>query len=316
MSDSKVNIQEPGTTPRALDVEQLSGTLLRERMQIAGALLAEVARVMNGAPVGTEYALVVRSIDQGQVADNTSVASATKLPTLPAKASANPNIWTDGASVPVQVDLSGNLYVKAPSDQTAQTIGAGQNSTITIALSGESVAMVQIVNWSVGVANFEGTLDGVTYQPIPAIVPSTGVIALTASANGIWFLPTGGLRNVRVRVTGNGASMDVYLRACSGTVAILQSAPLPAGTNIIGQVQQAGAPWSVSDAALEASAASIDSKTGTVADRPAAYSLLDRLYQIGLKLDKLVSFDAKDATLQKLVPKLGTPSGGTLLHRS
>lgn len=56
---------------------------------------------------------------------------------------------------------------------------------------------------------------------------------------------------------------------------------------------------------------------GSAADRPAAYTELDRLYQLGLKLDKA----ATEATMQKLLaaiakPPLPAPSRPTLLHRS
>ena len=42
-----------------LDAE-LVGLLLRFRVQLGGAALAEIVRVMNSAPVGTEYGAVVR----------------------------------------------------------------------------------------------------------------------------------------------------------------------------------------------------------------------------------------------------------------
>lgn len=48
------------------DVEELIGALgtlvIRQRLQVAGATLAEIARVMNASPVGNEYALVVRPV--------------------------------------------------------------------------------------------------------------------------------------------------------------------------------------------------------------------------------------------------------------
>jgi hypothetical protein len=58
----------PATVPGGLieDVEDLIGAgatpVIRQRLQVTGAVLAEVARIMNIDPTGTEYALVVRPI--------------------------------------------------------------------------------------------------------------------------------------------------------------------------------------------------------------------------------------------------------------
>jgi hypothetical protein len=58
----------PATIPGGLveDVEDLIGAggaaVIRQRLQITGAILAEIARVMNTDPAGTEYGLVVRPV--------------------------------------------------------------------------------------------------------------------------------------------------------------------------------------------------------------------------------------------------------------
>lgn len=63
MPDASITLN-PGTGGDTLDAEAV-GSLKRERMQLAGALLAEVARVQASSPAGTEYALVVRPIPSG-----------------------------------------------------------------------------------------------------------------------------------------------------------------------------------------------------------------------------------------------------------
>ena len=59
MSDSFVQLPPDGSGKK-LDSELLAGGNHRERLQIAGALLAEIARVINTDPAGTDYGLLVR----------------------------------------------------------------------------------------------------------------------------------------------------------------------------------------------------------------------------------------------------------------
>lgn len=69
MANSVINTQTVSTPPlTALDAELLAGAgpagqdIYRERIQVTGAILAEIARVINTVIVGTEYALVTRPI--------------------------------------------------------------------------------------------------------------------------------------------------------------------------------------------------------------------------------------------------------------
>lgn len=69
MANSVINTQTVTAPPlTALDAEILVGAgptgqdIFRERIQVTGAILAEIARVINTVIVGTEYALVVRNI--------------------------------------------------------------------------------------------------------------------------------------------------------------------------------------------------------------------------------------------------------------
>lgn len=60
MSDS--SIQLAANEPKALDAEKLLNELLRLRIQIGGALLAELAKVTNAEPAGNAYGLTVRPV--------------------------------------------------------------------------------------------------------------------------------------------------------------------------------------------------------------------------------------------------------------
>ena len=65
MADSFVQVPPDGSGKK-LDSEQLvvgSDTVQRERMQIAGAIAAAIAGVLNADPAGSEYALLARLIE-------------------------------------------------------------------------------------------------------------------------------------------------------------------------------------------------------------------------------------------------------------
>jgi hypothetical protein len=67
VSDTFIILDEPSVTDKKLDAENVDGgspPLVRERIQITGSALAEVARVENAAPAATDYGLVVRVLDQ------------------------------------------------------------------------------------------------------------------------------------------------------------------------------------------------------------------------------------------------------------
>lgn len=77
MSDA-VLVLNPGVGGDLEDVEQLIGAgaqiVIRQRLQVAGSVLAEIARVINTAPVGDEYGLVVRLAGEAVVNPRTSNA--------------------------------------------------------------------------------------------------------------------------------------------------------------------------------------------------------------------------------------------------
>jgi hypothetical protein len=65
MADSFLAYQNPTVTDKKLDSESLvvgANTVERERMQMAGAIAAAIAGVLNAAPAVTDYGLVVRTV--------------------------------------------------------------------------------------------------------------------------------------------------------------------------------------------------------------------------------------------------------------
>lgn len=78
MADSSIDVQEPGTVTKRVDTEALTvgaQTVQRERVQVAGAVAAEVAKVANAAPGASDYGLVVREAGTVQVAGTVAVSS-------------------------------------------------------------------------------------------------------------------------------------------------------------------------------------------------------------------------------------------------
>ncbi len=67
MTDSYVGVNEPGSVTKKLDTEQLtsgSDTVQRERMEIGGASLLEIAAVKNAEPASNAYGVAVRPVGQ------------------------------------------------------------------------------------------------------------------------------------------------------------------------------------------------------------------------------------------------------------
>lgn len=130
-------------------------------------------------------------------------------------------------------------------------------------------------------------------------------------------------------VTVTGPLTDVQLRATpvpiSGTVAISGSVTVT-GPLTDGQLRAVAVPVSAAALPLPANAAqeaggnlaSIVSELGTVDKNPSAFSVLDRLLQLGMKLDNQNKVQATEATLQKLLAVTSKPvlkPYTTLLHR-
>lgn len=67
MSDATIPVGDPQITARRLDAEQLTvgaQTVVRERMQLAGAADSEIARVRATPPASTDQGLVVRPLPE------------------------------------------------------------------------------------------------------------------------------------------------------------------------------------------------------------------------------------------------------------
>ena len=119
MSDSNIGINEPASPNKLLDSELVGGTVHRERVEIGGAALVEIARVKNADPAGTDYALVTRNLPSG-----TQPVSAASLP-LPTGA-ATAAIQTDGTQK--SIVRGGAKGSTTAADVTSTAEGADHNA--------------------------------------------------------------------------------------------------------------------------------------------------------------------------------------------
>jgi hypothetical protein len=107
----------PATLPggKVEDVEDLIGAggadVIRQRLQVVGALLIEISRVMNTDPVGNEYALVTRNIAQRTSIPPNVTSVAASLVNVPLLLN---NPLRKGAAFQAEhITNGGNLYIKA-----------------------------------------------------------------------------------------------------------------------------------------------------------------------------------------------------------
>lgn len=168
---------------------------------------------------------------------------------VPSSLSISTGQATMANSLPVVVASDQSVIGVKTTDLSSITQSLNMTSTsnaVTLSLgTGQAVAYVQITGatWT-GTIIFEGNVDGSNWFTINAVVPTSGAIATTTTANGQWQLPVGGLASVRIRCSVTGTnSATVSVEASRGSTVVSMGAALPTGSNTIGAVTQASGPW-------------------------------------------------------------------------
>lgn len=156
MSNSLITTQTVTPPGTALDAEKLAAAgpsgedLFRERVQITGAILAEIAAVKNAPPVGTLYGVVTREV-LAQTGTTTSVASNVANVTLLA---AN----TSRLGAVITNDGSQNLYVKcgATASTTSYTrkLAAAEEWELPFGYTGIIDGIWNVANGSARITEF------------------------------------------------------------------------------------------------------------------------------------------------------------------
>lgn len=146
MSDSSIKVSNNAAGDRPVDNESVAGhpdgTAYRQRIEVTGAALAEIARVTNSVPGGSEYALAVRQVGAHAVSDGGSSLTVDGSVTADqgaaaAVASAWPVKITNGTDTVGITDVSGAKALKV---DVVQTSGAGGGTSSTVGAAVPSVA--------------------------------------------------------------------------------------------------------------------------------------------------------------------------------
>jgi hypothetical protein len=123
--------------------------------------------------------------------------------------------------------------------QADRTASGSITSTQTVSINSQGTSAVNILvtgTWT-GTLTFEGSVDGSTWNTLPATNAVTNVISTTTTTNGTFEVSSGGYQNVRIR--GNSVATGtatIAIDAGVGVQNVTLSNPLPAGTNVIGAV--------------------------------------------------------------------------------
>ena len=113
-------------------------------------------------------------------------------------------------------------------DVTASGTLTAAAQTVVLQLSGQSGAAAAVTGTWVGTLTFEGSLDGVRWDPINAVSASTSAPQTTATANGLYRITPGALQQIRVNMTAfTSGSASIAMRASLGTGGIFANQILP-----------------------------------------------------------------------------------------
>ncbi len=117
-------------------------------------------------------------------------------------------------------------------------IGAVQESVVIVIPAGVSAVGLELSGTWVGQIEFEALIRN-TWVSVYASNTATSSSAVTS--NGIFILPGAGYRELRARASAwTSGTAHISFNASIGAGPALLSAPLPAGTNVIGKVAGGG----------------------------------------------------------------------------
>lgn len=204
--------------------------------------------------------------------------SGTPVPVSGSLTVTNPSVSTTGSAVPasgtyVGMNVSGNLTgitgtanglkvdgsaVNQPVIYADATATGSITSTQSVSIStiGYATVAAQVTGTFTGTIFVEWSPDNVNWYNTTVAVIQTGALALTFTSAGAGTIQCSGAAAVRLRggsvATGTAV---VYLRANATTGNVMLDNPLPTGSNTIGAVNQASAPWTVTGTGTAGSAA-------------------------------------------------------------
>jgi hypothetical protein len=154
-----------------------------------------------------------------------------------------PSLGTKNASASFPVTQSVETAVGVISTQNLNPNGvATANSAVEISLQGNAQLAIQTVGTYTGALSIQVTIDGTNWLTVTAssllkIITGTYLPSITSAEQSAYQFECSGLMKVRITalaaVTGN---VTVNLRANNNISLIGIDAPLPAGTNTLGNI--------------------------------------------------------------------------------
>lgn len=209
MSDALIKVAEPAVADKNVDTESLTGaggaTVQRERVQLSGAALAEIARVLNANPASNDYGLAIRAIKQILEAyailktdagvaydarDRSWTLGASDVPDLSDRAARDVG-KIDVASLDQYTPVSGRLPVDA-----VGTVTANQGAPPWRVVSKEDLAPAAPTFATVGVASAQAVAANGSRKGLLLVNTSNNRVSLGFGAaavldSGITLYPMG-----------------------------------------------------------------------------------------------------------------------------
>ena len=143
-----------------------------------------------------------------------------------------------GANI-ASVTPAGQLIVRTLDTIVTGNITTNGGTITSVECDGCSTASVQLIGTWVGTVAFEGSLDNTNWFALNASPFPSGAFVTTTSGTGQWIINSAGVDYIRVRATAfTSGSIAVTIDISSGIGIMGLVDALPAGTNLIGKVQE------------------------------------------------------------------------------
>jgi hypothetical protein len=189
--------------------------------------------------------IAITSLGFGQPQKNIAVTPATYAPAWPEFTRDVPFAFdrTTGGLVTVAAPTDGADTVATGTITTQNLVPAGvatANSAVAISTDGRPSVAVQVAGTYTGALSAQATVDGTNWITLSGIMNvNTGALTstITSAATGIFQIETAGFS--QFRITGLAAmtgTATITLRANLRMSLIALDAPIPAGTNAIGNI--------------------------------------------------------------------------------
>jgi len=130
------------------------------------------------------------------------------------------NFGADGSAS----DVSSTNPLPASVPELTASGSLTATGSVTMTLASHSQAAVQVTGTWVGTLQFEGSVDGTNFFSIPSVVPTTGAVVTSATANGQWLIPCAGYKQIRTRCSAfTSGTIVISMQGSNGTQIVLAS---------------------------------------------------------------------------------------------